>query len=281
MTNQQKFLIIDGYPKPSRDDLSNAGMKQASVLYSELLLRHLPEAAHDIFYSSDPGVILPDGKGITVYDGILWTGCNLTINDTGDERVSKVIDLCRMAYEAGIPQFGSCWGIQLAVFTAGGEVRRNPGGREIGIGRKISLTDEGKSHPMFRGKPQVFSHFESHDDEVTKLPEGATLLAGNDFSKVQAIEVKHRNGTFWATQYHPEYNLHEMARLIFCRIDGLIELGFFKKPKDAHYLVDRFEELYIEPGRRDLRMQLGIDDDILSEDVRQCEFSNWIKEIVE
>ena len=73
----------------------------------------------------------------------------------------------------------------------------------MGIGRKIRLTEEGRAHPMFDGKPEVYSHFVSHDDEVTRLPPDATLLAGNDYSRVQAVEVRHGRGIFWGVQYHP------------------------------------------------------------------------------
>lgn len=280
MSKSYHFLIIDGYPKESRDEFDDAGMKYASLLYDEMLNTYLPRSTSDILYSSDPGTILPDGAELNKYAGILWPGCNLTIFNHQDERVTRMLDLTGRAYEAGIPQFGSCWGIQLAVVAAGGEVKPNPGGREMGIGRKIRVTDAGKKHPMFRNKPRSFIHFVSHDDEVTRLPAGAQLLAGNDFSRVQAVAVTFKKGVFWGVQYHPEYDLHEMARLIVAREAKLIELGFFRDHTDMEQYVNSMEELHIEPGRKDLRWQLGIDDDVLSARVRQCEFINWINELI-
>ena len=47
---------------------------------------------------------------------------------------------------------------------------------------------------MLEGRPPVFSNFISHLDEVTELPPGAVVLAGNDFSQVQAMEVRHGKG---------------------------------------------------------------------------------------
>jgi enterochelin esterase-like enzyme len=35
-----RFLIIDGYPKPSRDEFDVVGMKHASRLYVEMLKKH-------------------------------------------------------------------------------------------------------------------------------------------------------------------------------------------------------------------------------------------------
>ena len=53
------------------------------------------------------------------YDGVLWPGCNLTVYHNHDERVVKMVDLCKVAYEVGVPQFGSCWAAQIAVYAAG------------------------------------------------------------------------------------------------------------------------------------------------------------------
>lgn len=280
MSENKHFLIIDGYPKESREEFDDSGMKYASLLYDDMLKTYLPHATSDIVYSSDPGVQLPSGSELEMYAGLLWPGCNLTIFNSEDERVTKMIKLTGLAYEAGIPQFGSCWGIQLAVVAAGGEVKPNPKGREMGIGRKILVTDAGKKHPMFKNKPHSFIHFVSHDDEVTRLPEGAELLAGNDFSNVQAVAVTFKKGVFWGVQYHPEYDLHEMARLIVAREAKLIELGFFKDHSDLEQYVNKMERLHTGTGRKDLRWQLGIDDDILSAEVRQCEFINWIDELI-
>ena len=280
MTNPLRFLIIDGYPKQSRDDLHEAGMKLAWKLYADMLLQHLPDATYDVLLPSDVGVEMPPARDLGAYSGIIWTGCNLSINDTDNPSVSGQIDLARDAYEVGVPSFGSCWGIQMAAVAAGGEVRPNPKGREMGMGRKIYLTSEAHNHPMFAGKPRVFEGFVSHDDMVTRIPPGGTLLAANSFACVQALAVTHKKGTFWATQYHCEYNLHEIARLTVAREKKLVAAGFFRGHADLMELVDRMEALAKEPDRKDLRWQLAIDDDVLSDSIRQCEFVNWINRLV-
>ena len=150
----------------------------------------------------------------------------------------------------------------------------------MGIARKIRLTAEGLNHPMLEGKPPVFSGFISHVDEVTGLPPGTAVLATNDFTHVQAMEVRHGNGTFWAVQYHPEYDLHEMARLITARAQKLLAEGFFNSPEDLARYVEQLETLNREPDRKDLRWQLDIDDDVLSDAVRQLELRNWITKVV-
>lgn len=279
MPKKLRFLITDGYPEPSREKFNDVGMRLAWELYRDMLGNYVPDAEVDVWFASDAPSDAP--AELASYDGLLWPGCSLTVFDVEKESVTSQHDLVRRAYEEGIPQFGTCWGIQIAVYVAGGTVRPHPRGREMGIGRKMRLTEAGRNHPMFRGKPLVYSHFVSHDDEVTELPPGATLLAGNDFSRVQAVEVKYERGVFWGIQYHPEYDLHEMARLIVAREERLVKQGLFRDHDDLVQYVDRLEALAADPERKDLRWQLGIDDDILRDDIRQCEFINWLRDQVE
>jgi GMP synthase (glutamine-hydrolysing) len=280
MIDSLRFLIIDGYPKQSRDDLQAAGMKLAWKLYADMLLQHQSDAVYDVLLPSDSDAEMPSTRDLNAYNGIIWTGCNLSIYDTENPSVLSQIRLAKDAFEVGVPSFGSCWGIQIAAVAAGGEVEPNPKGREMGLGRKIYLTSEAYDHPMFAGKPRVFEGFISHDDMVTKIPLGGILLAGNSFAGVQALAVTHGKGTFWATQYHCEYNLHEIARLIVAREKKLVAAGFFRGHEDLTDMVDRMEALAKEPSRKDLRWQLAIDDDVLSDSIRQCEFVNWLNKLV-
>ncbi len=279
MPSPLRFLIIDGYPKLSRDEFDGVGMKHAWLLYAEMLKKYLPNAEYSVWFPSDHAAP-PDGLGPSHYQGILWTGCNLTIYHHNDIRVTRQIEYAKQAYEDGTPGFGTCWGLQMAAAAAGGEVKANPRGREMGLARKIHLTTEGAGHPFMEGKPPVYSGYISHLDEVTQLPPGAVLLASNDFTRVQAIEVKHKKGSFWATQYHPEYDLHEVARLITAREPKLVPEGFFRDHDELAGYVAKLETLHSNPTRKDLRWQLDIDDDVLSDGIRQAEFRNWINKLV-
>lgn len=275
-----RFLIVDGYPKVSREEFDSVGMTQAGHLYAVMLIQNLYDAEYEILYTSDPGEEIPEKEALNKYNGILWPGCNLTVYNTEDERVIKMLDLVTRAYEVGVPQFGSCWAAQIAVCAAGGKVASNPKGKEMGIARKIHLTTDGQNHPMFEGKPKVFDGFISHDDIITELPEGAVNLAMNDFSEVQAVAVQHKQGIFWAVQYHPEYNLHEMARLIVARQEKLIQGDYFRSLEEVDHYTELLEIIAADPSRKDLRWQLGIDDDLLLDSVRQCEFVNWLQSVV-
>jgi GMP synthase (glutamine-hydrolysing) len=241
------------------------------------MLRALaPEAWVDVLHPADLETPLPDAPAIARYDGVAWTGSSLTLTRPDDPRVARQLELARAVSAAGVPSFGSCWAVQLAAVAAGGACASNPRGREFGLARKIRLSPAGRSHPMFRGKPEVFDAFASHGDEVTKLPADATLLASNDFSGVQAMAVERPGGSFWAVQYHPEYDLHEVARLCHLRAEGLVRQGTFRDLDAAHAWIEEIETLHRDPSRRDIAWRLGIDTDVLDPEVRCREVRNWI-----
>lgn len=279
MENGPHFLVIDGYHRAGREELAAGGATPAGELYARMLRKCAPDCTVDIVYPADPGCTLPQGAALASYDGIAWTGSSLTIY-ADDPRVTPQIELAQAAYAARVPSFGSCWAAQIAAVAAGGRVAANPRGREMGIARKIALTPEGRGHPLYAGKPTVFDAFISHEDEVTELPPGGVLLASNAFTHVQAVAVTHHGGHFWALQYHPEYDLHELARLTYCRIDKLVGKGFFPNRAAALDYVEKLETLHRDPERRDLAWLLGIDADVMNEDLRVAEVRNWIEHLV-
>ncbi len=274
-----RLCIINGYPKPNREVLTRSGMCGADELYVRVLKKLVPDVLVETLFIADLDTALPNARQAEGYDGFIWTGSNLTIYENAP-RVTRQVEFARQIFAIGRPQFGSCWGLQMAAVAAGGEVRKNPRGREMGFARKLRLTAEGRRHPMYEGKPDVFDGFISHLDEVTRLPNGGVLLATNEHTRVQALEVRSGQGVFWATQYHPEYELAEMARLIVARADHLINEGFFADRAALDAKVERMEALASDPSRKDLRWDVAIGDDILDDRIRQCELHNWVRKMV-
>ena len=104
------------------------------------------------------------------------------------------------AADKGVPVLGVCFGHQLLADTLAALVQKNPRGREFGA-VSIDLTPEGQKHPLFRGLTSPTKVQANHEDEVAALPEGATLLATNAHTQVQAFQ--HGSSVF-AVQFHPE-----------------------------------------------------------------------------
>jgi GMP synthase (glutamine-hydrolysing) len=135
---------------------------------------------------------------------------------------------------------------------------------------------------MFAGKPRVFDAFSAHEDEVTQLPLGAALLAGNAWSAVHAADIPMGppgggGAAFWGVQYHPEYDLHELARLTYCRVKKFVGMGLFRSEAAAHLYVEQLEALHADPQRKDLAWALGVDGDVLDAAVREAEVGNWLR----
>src|SRR5690349_2268090 len=216
-----RLLVIEGNSPQTTAQHVAAGGIAASKGYSDLLRELLPGASVDICYPGDPTALLPEGASLEGYDGVAITGSGLHVYNAGPE-VMRQIDLVRAALKTGTPIFGSCWGLQVITAAAGGSVRKNPKGREIGFGRGIRLTEAGRKHPMYVGKLDVFNAPTVHLDEVETLPEGAIVLASNAVSAVQSMELKTKASMAWGVQYHPEYPLSELAVIVRRIGTGLI-----------------------------------------------------------
>lgn len=272
--------ILNGYPKASRDRFDATDTGHPQDMYADFLKRYVPNVTIDVLFVADESSALPTGANLSAYDGYIWTGSDLTIYHEDDERVTRQVELSKAIYESGVPQYGSCWGVQMAVWAAGGEVKKNPKGREWGIARRIQRTAAGRQSLLLQGKPDVFDGFIMHLDEVTRMPSGGTVLATNDHTRIQAVEVTFSNGTFWATQYHPEYNLREMARLISARTGPLVKEGFFDAEARAAAYAQKMFSLAAAPDSRELQDELAVGLDILDPVIREVELRNWIDHLV-
>ncbi len=273
------ICILNGYPRPSRENFDRLDVGHPHDLYAAVLRRYLPTVHIDVLFVADLDQSLPQGTALRSYDGYIWTGSDLTIYHD-DPRVTRQVELARAIFAAGVPMFGSCWGVQMAAVAAGGEVRRNPRGREWGIARNIRRTAAGRNSQLLQGKPDCFDAFIMHLDEVTRVPPGGTVLATNDHTPVQALAVEYQGGTFWATQYHPEYNLYEMGRLIAARASALVKEGFFPDEAAVAAYASQMKALHHHPEDRTLREALAVGEDILNPDIREREIRNWLEYLV-
>jgi GMP synthase (glutamine-hydrolysing) len=268
-----RLLVIEGNSPQTTADHVAVGGTAASKGYSDLLRELLPGTVVDICYPGDPTALLPEGSSLEGYDGIAITGSSLHVYNGGPE-VMRQIDLVRAALKTGTPLFGSCWGLQVITAAAGGSVRKNPKGRELGFGRGIRLTEAGRKHPMYAGKLDVFNAPTVHLDEVESLAPGTTVLATNAVSDVQSAEIRTNGSTAWAVQYHPEYPLREVAAIVRRIGTRLIEEGFFADEADIKTFSQDLDTLDRDPGCKQLSWRHGISRNVLDKKLRVGEFAN-------
>jgi GMP synthase (glutamine-hydrolysing) len=271
-----RLLVIEGNSPQTTAEHVAAGGTAASKGYSDLLRELLPGVSVDICYPGEPSALLPEGSSLEGYDGIAITGSSLHIYNGGLE-VTRQIELVRAALKTGTPLFGSCWGLQVITAAAGGSVRKNPKGRELGFGRRIRLTEAGRKHPMYAGKPDVFNAPTVHLDEVESLAPGTTVLATNEVSDVQSAEIRTNGSTAWAVQYHPEYPLREIAAIVRRIGPRLIDEGFFADKADIKTFAQDLDMLDRDPGCKRLAWRHGISKNVLDKKLRVGEIANWIE----
>lgn len=270
-----RILIADGSPAAATEANVRHGGRPYAEIYPEALRQHCADLECFVLGIAE-GERLPQGAQLTDFDGVAWTGSPLSAYETVPA-VTDQIALARDVFEAGVPCFGSCWGLQIMCAALGGEVRANPKGYEIGIARSIALTDAGRRHAMYEGKAAAFSAIAIHRDEVTRLPDGATVLATNDVSAVQAAEIRRGTKSFWGVQYHPEFDLALMAALLEKLQGRLVQDGFAARREDVAAVVADFRALDADPARKDLAWRHGLGLDVLDPMLRRAEFGNWLR----
>jgi GMP synthase (glutamine-hydrolysing) len=269
-----RILVIDGNVAKVRARLSAALGYDSGTGYAQILRRIDPALQVDVLTAAD-GSSLPAGVSVDSYDGVTITGSALNVYN-GGEPVTRQIELAKAVFAAGVPFFGSCWGLQVAVTAAGGEVRANPRGREFGFARRIVLTEAGQTHPMFSGKPVSFEAPTVHRDEIASLPSAATLLADNDFG-VQAASFKHGAGTFWGVQYHPEYDYRDIAAVTERYGQILVAEGMFRDMTALASFASDVRALQENPEDAPLLWKHGLGPGVRNESLRLLEIRNWLK----
>ena len=181
-----------------------------------LVLQHIacepPGAFEDVLTAAgadihrvelDEGEPLPSWQN---YVAIVAMGGPMSVNDDAElPWLTAEKQAIADAVKAGVPYWGSCLGVQLLAASLGASVY--PGTQpEVGV-LPVTLTDDGRSDPVFAGLPAEFPTLQWHGDTFD-LPDGATLLASSPAYPNQAFRV---GQTAYGVQFHVEVTEH-MAR---------------------------------------------------------------------
>ena len=121
-----RILVIDGNVAAIRARQTAALGYDSGTGYARALRRIDPALGIDVVRAADGEPKFPAGVGLQSYDGVTMTGSALNIY-SGGAAVTRQIELAKAVFAAGVPFFGSCWGLQVAVTAAGGEVREPAG----------------------------------------------------------------------------------------------------------------------------------------------------------
>lgn len=230
-----RLLVVEGNRKETWQAREACGGVAYHKRFRSMLKLLQPESEVAVAFPADEQSTLPTIDQLKTFDGVLWTGSSLYVQDQSPA-VMRQLAFADVVFESGVPFYGSCWGLQIATVVAGGEVGPNPKGREIGITLPIELTEAGKKHACFQGRKENFNALCVHLDEVVKLPENSVVLAGNEHSAVQALTFRYKKSEFFGVQYHPEFLVSDMVFIIRFLSELLISEGLFQSEE----LVEAF-----------------------------------------
>lgn len=132
-------------------------------------------------------------------DGLLLSGGAARVGLEGE------LGNCAAFLGMDIPILGICAGHQFMARHYGGSARESPE-PEFGA-MHIQLAGDGGT--MFADTPEDQVVWESHNDEVDRVPEGFRVTASSPSCQVQAME--NEAGDRFGLQFHPEVNDSEFG----------------------------------------------------------------------
>ncbi|HMR77983.1 MAG TPA: gamma-glutamyl-gamma-aminobutyrate hydrolase family protein, partial [Polyangiaceae bacterium] len=150
--------------------------------------------------------------------GLVITGSAASVTERAPWMLG-VEEYLRGAVDHGLPTLGICFGHQLLGQALGGQVAKNPAGREMGSVMYLEAdADDVVSAPEARDYWCNMSHV----DSVVELPPGAQVLGSTRLEPHAALRFNERT---WGVQFHPEFDDVTMRAYIEERRDILLGEG--------------------------------------------------------
>ena len=247
------ILVVEGNLQKENDNFRNYGIQTHAESLKESLSYYSNDLNIDVFNpcaEKNFDKILPN---IKKYHGLIWGGSSLNIYNDCIE-IRRQISFMKECFKNIKKILAICWGMQVAVTAAGGEVKKSSKGAHIGIAKDIEINENGLNHPLYKLKNKRFNSPAFNFDEVVTLPDEATHLASNKINKIQSINFKSGVSEIWGLQYHPEITYHKMISLIKFRKDRLInDRKCFKDEKEIQNHIN-FIENEIKVSEKNSRM---------------------------
>lgn len=221
------------------EDLAADGEYDAVLRFSGLDER----AVRRIRLERDPlgEVDLADWSGIVLGGGPFNVSDPPERKSPAQHRVeAELRGLAEQVVARDFPFLGACYGIGTLGVLRGGVVDRTYA-EPIGA-VSVTLTDAGREDPLTGVLSDRFDAFLGHKEAVSRLPDGAVLLASSAGCPVQAFRI---GSHVYATQFHPELDVEGICT----RIEVYRHHGYFDPP-DAATLVARARAASVsEPTR--------------------------------
>ena len=258
----KKLLIVEGNLREENQSFLEVGIQTHTQSLQDSLNHYSKDLQYDVVNPSSDDSLETVKNKLLKYDGLIWGGSSLNIyNDTPEIR--RQIEFMKECQKKVKNILAICWGMQVAVTAAGGEVKKAEGSH-IGIANEITINENGSNHPIYKNKEKRFNSPAFNFDEVKTLPQNAVCLASNKINKVQSLHFKVNETNVWGLQYHPEITYEKMISLIEFRKDRLIEnRKVFNDEKDVNNHISFIKNEIL----------------ITDKEKRMVELKNWLNQL--
>ena len=237
----KKILIVEGNPTEENKQFTVAGIQTHTESLKHSLRYFTDNLTIDVANPSSDKNIHEIIKNLDGYDGLIWGGSSLNIYNATPE-IKRQIEFMQECQKKIKKILAICWGMQVAVTAAGGEVKKCTNGSQKGIAFDVEINENGLKHPLYLNKSLRFNTPAFNFDEVVTMPKNSILLASNAINKVQALNFKVGECDIWGLQYHPEITYNKMINLIIFRKKRLLDKGAFADEDEINIHIKNIEE---------------------------------------
>ena len=255
----KKILIVEGNLREENQSFTDGGIKTHTESLKDSIAYFTDKIEIDVVNPSSDKNISDKVTDLDKYHGLIWGGSSLNIyNDTIEIR--RQIEFMRECQKKIKKILAICWGLQVAVTVAGGQVKRCTNGSHRGIALNIEINNDGLQHPIYKNKGKIFNTPAFNFDEVTRLPKNSKLLASNPINKVMGVNFQSAASDIWGIQYHPDITYDKMISLIHFRKERLLNNNAFVDEQEINNHVRMIAE----------------ENKITNKDLRMRELENWL-----
>lgn len=161
---------------------------------------------------------LPDPSAAA---GFIITGSSSSVTERAPWML-RTEEWIRVAAAREAKILGICYGHQIVAQALGGEVTKNPRGREVGTVKIMAIAKD----RIFNDLPRLFFVNATHVDTVAKLPAAARILASTALEPVAAYSI---GPNIRGVQFHPEIDADVMHGYIEARAELIAKDGLDPK----------------------------------------------------
>ena len=134
----KKILIVEGNLREENQSFSEAGIQTHTESLKDSLAYFTDKLETHVVNPSSDENIDKNIDALESYDGLIWGGSSLNIYNNTPE-IKRQIEFMKECQKKIKKILAICWGMQVAVTAAGGEVKKATKGSHRGIASNIEI----------------------------------------------------------------------------------------------------------------------------------------------